>query len=163
MLKGFTLIELLVTISVISVVSGILLISFGDDRTKKELETNARAVAAVAREAQNYALTGKRVVANSEPCQFLVRWDAPTSYSIIYFYKDGGGNCNQTDPFATYALKNGVVFENSGFFLYALPFASTGGSIPDVAAIILNKSGFLHSVCVYKDGLILDRPDTNCP
>lgn len=159
-LKGFTLIELLVTISVISVVSSILLISFGDDKAKKELETNARAFAGVAREAQNYALTGKRVVANSEPCRFQVSWGG-SSYRIIYWYKNGAGNCNQSSTYVTYELKNGVSFGNSSSFYYTLPFAAS--SIPNVIAIELNKSSLTHSICAYKDGLILDLPGTNCP
>jgi len=157
---GFTLIEVLIVLSIVSIMAVVSIVSLGNGRTERELETNARAVASAIREVQNYALTGRQIVAGTDPCGFRVSWSGAT-YSTDYMYKNGAV-CNRTSSIASYTLKNGVVFITSDVLTFSLPHAAlsfSGGS----KAAILSKQSTSSVVCVYADGRITDQRGSACP
>lgn len=59
--KGVTLVEVMVVIAVIGIGTSIMLASMGNAKEQKRVETAAREVAAMFREAQSNALSGKQV------------------------------------------------------------------------------------------------------
>ncbi|MDO8566142.1 MAG: prepilin-type N-terminal cleavage/methylation domain-containing protein [Candidatus Moranbacteria bacterium] len=153
--SGFTIIELLVVIAIISIITVVLLLSFGDSRVKKELETNANEFAGVVREAQNYALTGKQA-GGGTVCAFSVTWTTPSTYSLGY---TASGSC-ATAPtsLVSYSLKNGVIFSNSGAVSFKSPWAEvTTGDVQ----VNFSRSGNTHSVCVNAEGKISEG--ITCP
>lgn len=158
-LRGFTLIEVMVVMAIISIVSGMVIVSLTDSRVKRELETNAREFVGVVREAQNYALTGKQIGGNTA-CSFSVTWMAPSTYNLKY---TPSGNCTATPTStASYSLKNGVIFQNastSGSFNFALPHANFSGN----TSVKFTKKGIWHTVCISSDGRISDKPGPSCP
>ncbi len=68
--KGFTFIEVIIIFTIVFIMTAILLGTSYKGRSKKEIESVAREVAATIREAQNYALTGKQKENDSMPCAF---------------------------------------------------------------------------------------------
>lgn len=160
-LNGFTLIELLIVIAIISILSVIVLVSLGDGRAKKELETNANEFAGVVREAQNYALTGKQAVSGTTPCGYQISWSG-SSYSITYRSINASGVCVADSTLAEYFLKNGVVFNGSDSFTFNLPYADLSfGS--GTKTIIFTKQSLSHAVCVYGGGRTIDVTGATCP
>lgn len=157
---GFTLIELLIVLAIVSLGASILIVSFGSSQIQRELESNAREVVGMVREAQNNALTGKQFMTNTTPCRFRVSW-SETGYSMTYLYKDSSDECTQTYPVASAALKNGVTFNGSGSFDFTLPHAALSGS--GNVLITLMKQGKSRTVCVYDTGLINDLSEPTCP
>lgn len=158
---GFTLIEVVIVMAIMSIMVVIVVVSFGNGRIERELETNAREFVGVVREAQNYALTGKQAIIGTEPCYFHISWSG-SNYTLSYLFKDADHVCNQTFVMATYTLKNGVVFSNADAFSFSLPHA-----ILDFATaskeVILNKQSISRVVCVYATGRISDQLGVTCP
>lgn len=151
--RGFTLIEVMVVMAIISIMAGIIISSLGSGRAERELETNAREFASVVREAQNYALTGRQFVANTDPCAFQVDWSG-SSYTLKYRYLDASRNCTQTSDILSYTLKNGVVFDNSSTVQFNVPHAVNAISGSENATF--EKSSTYHRVCMYEDGRVTD-------
>lgn len=159
--SGFTLIELLIVIAIISIITVVLLLSFGNSRIKKELETNANEFAGVVREAQNYALTGKQAVSGTTPCGYQINWSG-SSYSITYRSINSSGVCVSGSALAQYSLKNSVVFSGSDSFTFNLPYADLSfGS--GTKTIIFTKQSLSHVVCVYSGGRTTDVAGAICP
>lgn len=156
--KGFTLIEILITVTIVGIASAITLVNLNSGRTDRELEAAAREFASGIREAQNYALTGKQIVINTNPCRYQMSWSGG-QYTLTYWYAAAGGSCAapSSSTMATYTLKGGVAFVGAldGVW-YKPPHAAN-----DIVAsklIILSKGGRFHSVCLYKNGRVLDQP-----
>lgn len=159
---GFTLTEVMVVVAIIGIMSGVLLANSNSGRIKRQLEASAREFSGVIREAQNYALTGKQVVAGSTPCNFFVRWSG-SDYSLWYTYKDGSGNCIGPVSVANYSLKNGVAFGDSNdvSVSFQVPWAATSVPVsPGYMDIPFSKSSSSHHVCIYANGKIADQPGT---
>lgn len=179
-LHAFTLVEVVVVMAIIGIMTAVVSVSLGDSRTKKELETNARAFVGVVREAQNYALTGKQFTVSGvvqDPCTdgFRVRWydGASNTYTLRYRYKNTTGSCSGF-LVATYILKNGVVFVGGPSFnsiYFTLPHANilnnSGISLesvsPNYVTVTFTKQSLSHVVCIYADGRILDQAGSTCP
>lgn len=156
--RGFTLIEILIVVAIIGIASTITLVSLNSGRTDRELEAAAREFASGIREAQNYALTGKQAVASTDPCRYQMNWSGG-QYTLTYWYAPAGGSCAvpSSSTVVTYTLKGGVAFVGAlDSVWYKPPHAAN-----DIAAsklITLSKSGRFHSVCLYKNGRVLDQP-----
>ena len=168
-LRGFTFVEVMMVMAIISIMAGIVAVSFKTGRVDKELETNAREFAGVLREAQNYALTGKVITGSgipsgAVPCRFQVKWSG-SSYKLIYYYKDAGGNCvsNSNSTIATYVLKNGVKFSNNSdeSLSFTLPHADLDFSGGKIVKFIKQSSNYV--VCISVDGRVADQSGLNCP
>ena len=159
-IAAFTLIELLVTVAIVSIATGVLLVSSGNNRTSEQLENAARQVAGAFREAQNYALTGYQGVTGTDPCRFTVAWGG-TSYSTTYSYKDGAGACTQTSSLRSYQLGDGVVFSGTGSFYFTLPHATIVPAANVTVPVV--KGGSTHVVCVSSTGLINNYDGSSCP
>jgi len=164
-LRGFTLLELLIVVMVIGIISTIILMGTGNARTEKQVDAAGREVAASLRELQQYALTGKQFVTNTDPCLYNIAWNIGSSnYTLNYFYKNPNtGVCNQQTLMATYTLKGGVTFGNTGSVGFQLPHGK-----PDFAGASvgfqLDKNGTLGVACLYTDGLTQSLVGTNsCP
>lgn len=150
-LRAFTLIEVMVVMAIISVMSGMVIVSLTDSRVKRELETNAREFAGVVREAQNYALTGKQLIPDTTPTSYGIQWtDSAPNYSLLY----------NGVSFSNYTLKNGVTFSSGGNLSFSLPHANFNGS----TSVKFTKKAIYHTVCISSDGRTSDQPgDVICP
>ena len=84
--KGFTFIEVIIIFTIIFIMTAILLGTSYKDRSKKEIESVAREVAATIREAQNNALTGKQKENDYMPCAFKFAFQTH-SYEIKRSYR----------------------------------------------------------------------------
>ncbi|MBU2028494.1 prepilin-type N-terminal cleavage/methylation domain-containing protein [Patescibacteria group bacterium] len=144
--RGFSFIELMIVICIISIMTALILVSMNAEREKKAVEIAAREVAAVVREAQNYALTGKNLK-NAISCSFIFTWTG-NSYSI--------SNCKNQ----SYSLKNGVTFSNNGSFSFSIPFANL--DISSTKDIGLYKGSSSYHVCVYVSGVVSESLNV-CP
>ncbi|OGI21422.1 MAG: hypothetical protein A2808_00250 [Candidatus Moranbacteria bacterium RIFCSPHIGHO2_01_FULL_55_24] len=151
----------MIIIIIIGVASGILLTGLGTGQAEREVEAASRELVGALREAQGYALTGRQIVANTDPCRFQVSWGGGT-YSLTYWYKDSSGVCNQSSAIGTYTLKRGVAFSNTSAFYFTLPHAgvSFGGAS---AGAIVSKAGITRTACTYADGRIQDVSGGSCP
>ena len=169
--QGFSLVELMVVIFIVSLTAGILLSSYGEDRAVKELEANSREFAGALREAQNYALTGKRLQANTIPCGYKVKW-GNSSYDLIYYYRGTGDSAcqvpadsNTSSTVYTRILKGGALFQTDSGVTFTLPHAvpepSPGVGVP--LPIILEQGSAVHVVCLYEKGRLSDHKDGLCP
>jgi prepilin-type N-terminal cleavage/methylation domain-containing protein len=136
--QGFSFLELMITIAIAGIMTAAMLVSMNAQRDKKAVEGAAREVAAVIREIQNYALTGKNL--SSHPnCTYDFSWSG-TDYSV--------NNCDTRN----YTLKNGVSFNNNGSFSFSATFANLSTS-STVDMDLLKNSSHYH-VCIYKSGVI---------
>jgi type II secretory pathway pseudopilin PulG len=79
--KGFTFIEVIIIFTIVFIMTAILLGTSYKDRSKKEISTVAREVAATIRETQNNALTGKQKENDKMPCAFKFEFQTH-SYEI---------------------------------------------------------------------------------
>jgi prepilin-type N-terminal cleavage/methylation domain-containing protein len=144
--KGFSFIELMVVIAIISIMTTVTLVSMNTAQKKEALITAAREVAAVVRETQNYALTGKDLRNQINSCSFTFTWgDSSSSYDI--------SGCKEQN----YSLKNGVTFFNNGNFSFSVPSGNLNTS--STMDIILRNNNNNYHVCVYVSGIVNERPD----
>lgn len=151
--RGYTLIELLIVIAIITIGTSVTVFMVGNARVVREVDAGARELSGILREAQNYALTGRQLAGGS-PCRYQVRWtNGSGSYSLIYWYKDGSGNCTRQSATA-YTLPSGVTFRNTSSASFLLPHASLEGGASVTAR--LGKGSTLRNVCVSTSGLVSD-------
>lgn len=177
-LRAFSLIEVLITITLLIMLSTVMLVDFSGTRVGRELEGSAREAAAVFREAQNYALTGRTVTGSgipgtATPCYFKMSWSGGAgSYVFTYIYKNtSSSTCSPTGPsfvIATYPLKSGVVFSSGGSFYFSLPHASvfdgsTDNPVSPSKAVTISKAGTFYTICTYESGLINHYAGASCP
>lgn len=154
--NGFTLLELLVVVFIISIMSGIILASINSGRIEKQVGESVRNLTGFLHELQQYSLTGKQFVANTDPCLYRVAWNSGSSnYTATYYYKDSGGACTQTSTIATYTLPNGVTFSTTGVIGFTLPYGRLNPSATSIAMPV-TKGGIAGASCVYDSGLIKD-------
>ncbi|MCA9364833.1 MAG: hypothetical protein KC736_02990 [Candidatus Moranbacteria bacterium] len=106
--KGTTLLEVIVVISIITIMTGVSLVYFGAQRQVKEVEAEAQKFAAVLREMQNNALTGKQVDDLKVPCAFGVRFDQNNNKVYIPYYTYHAPGVVVTDP-ATECAQEDIV------------------------------------------------------
>lgn len=157
-LSGYTLIEIMVVIAIIGFVSSLVLTGLNNQRAQKQTESSAREVEGLIREVQGYALTGKQIVPNSEPCSYQVSWSGVT-YNFTYNYKSGGSCASPSTQAASYTLKDGVTFTGSGSFYFTPPHATP--SFTGTRGITLGKAGVTKIVCTFSDGLV--KEGATCP
>lgn len=167
--KGFTLVELMIVMAIVGIMTAVTIVSLGDARDRKAAEGEARKFAAVVREVQNYALTGKQLSAGEVTCSVGMRTialatGATTSYDIFYTYRSGA-DCNTSTAviFATNTLLNEVEFSNATTaFSFSVPRAELNFSGPP-KSFVLSKGSATYAVCVYPSGRIEDVSGSTCP
>jgi prepilin-type N-terminal cleavage/methylation domain-containing protein len=152
--RGFTLLELLVVVMIIGIISTIVLTGMGNTRTEKQVDAAGREVAGSLRELQQYSLTGKQFVSNTNPCLYSIAWNTGSSnYTLNYRYQNStSGACDQQTQIAVYTMKGGVVFSNSGSVGFQLPHGRPNFAGASVG-FQLSKSTTMGVACLYADGL----------
>lgn len=153
--KGFTLIEAVVVMAVISILAGIISVSYGAQRARNDVEASAREFASILKLAQNYALTGKQMSDTTTTCQFIVTASGST-YSLWYRIKSAESCTADPALIATYNLRPGVGISTAGA-TFTLPWAGTGLANGTYTTFTLSKSSATRFVCLYASGAITEQ------
>jgi prepilin-type N-terminal cleavage/methylation domain-containing protein len=162
--KGFSFLELMVVLSIISIMTVVAIVSFQSKRVGTDLESSALEVTAAIREAQNNALTGKKPDPNFVPCDYIFQKKdgSDSQYEIVYHYRDGAGVCTTgtaTNNYATYSLKNRVIFKNfSSAITFNIPFGNTSSE----TTIELSKDNNPYFICVALSGGVSGGSTSSC-
>jgi len=149
--KAFTLIELMVVIAIVAIMTAaVLVIISPSQRAAQDVKAEGRKVASVIASMQNDALSGK---------------NAGSSCSNTYTFNAANGAAAYTlsgCTSANYSTASGVKFQGAVNFNFTSPFGAS--SIGTSQAVTLTKSGKIYTVCVYKNGKIIEIADTTtCP
>jgi prepilin-type N-terminal cleavage/methylation domain-containing protein len=174
--SGFTLVEVIITTAIIGILSSVTIGSMSEVRVRRDLEGNARVIAAALREAQNDAITGKNIRGNTcsgsacVPCGF--RFSASgNSFTLSQSNAsmDGtGGACSSFAGGISVPLSNGVTVSNTEVWFgvpRAEPKSSPGADLNSGSIDFeLSKSSMSAHVCVYPLGRVEERPagSTGC-
>ena len=160
---GFSLIELVTVMAIISIGVSVLTVSFTTtQRTKKNLETNARQFASVLKEAQNYALTGKQVNGVT-PCKFKVSWSTSV-YWLRPMSRNGvTGLCTDVISTTSYPLKGVAFYTADATGISFSPPLATSSVVGPVLLASFTRSGLRHAICLSAGNLITDKPGNVCP
>lgn len=179
--------ELMIVIAIIGIMTSIILIY--PSKADKEVEGAAREIAAMIRESQNNALTGKLLLDNES-----LKLKTPCSFSIRFFNKDANDleivstadlknestdcsidriydqlpvskilkNIKYNDNYASWPCEDGIV-------RYVVPFGNIEWCRPagtDSAKIKIwsaRDEGAIYTVCVYKSGKVEEKKgDQSC-
>lgn len=169
--KGFTLIEVLAAMAIISILSAFVIVSFGNARTEKRVEGEARRFASVLRKLQNDSLTGKNLGAGV-PCAFYTGSSSVgnTSVSMLYTVRSGGscssGATSQALPSHDFGFGVTMTVANTGV-RFVVPHGDvwTGNGSSAIATPVqytLGRDGYVWSVCVFPGGRIHERVGAGC-
>lgn len=187
--KGVTLVEVMVVIAVIGIGTSIMLASMGNAKEQKRVETAAREVAAMFREAQSNALSGKMYFDSTSGtevsvCGYAVTWNRFNLETLGFArrIKDAAGNCltgwtggNSSKVFSGIQIRN----QNGAtplfwVFGYDLPHATVNktSGIPTpftangnlgITITSKNDSSVVYTVCAYVNGKVSEHPGSvNC-
>jgi len=166
--KGFTLVELMIVMAIVGIMTAVTIVSLSGARDRKAAEGEARKFAAVVREVQNYALTGKQLGTGLVTCSVGMNAIASgaTSYGIFYTYRSGDDcNTSASNAFVTNTISNGVAFSSAAnAFSFSVPRGEINlGGNPDPIPIQLSKGSATYTVCIYRSGRIEDVNGSVCP
>ncbi len=155
---GFTLIEVLVVVAIIGIMSALTLASWAAGRTQRDLDRSAREVAAVLRDAQNAALSGRSANVNENNCTFSVQVVNSNTYRLLHHF---GSGCGSWGTLASYTLSRGVAFGSSYLVSFSVP---RGELTTGPASIVLTKGGSSVYICLSAAGRILENgTNSSCP
>ncbi len=162
--KAFTLLELMIVCSIIGIMTAAIIVSLINSQIKKEVEIEARIVAAAIREAQNYALTGKTTQAGDLPCKYRFTSNSGDgSYKIRYYYHtNANSDCGNERIYAVYSLKNKVSFAASRDFYFTVPHGIPSPSPFSTVTVTVRKSTSVYNICVYPSGLVKEKGTGGC-
>lgn len=169
---GFTLVELIVTTAALSIMATVTIMSLSGNKTRHEVQTATRLVASAAREAQNYALTGKNITANAanRPCKFRVRSVGGGTAVFVEQLNAGMVSCPSSGSTAdswsgfTYDLTGGVTSSVTAEVRFDVPRGeptnSSGAELSgtDLVDFTVSKSGLTAHACVYPLGRVEEKP-----
>ncbi len=119
--SGFTFAELIITIAIVGIMTVVAIVSMNPSKTQAKLKAAQTEVASSIKQAQSYALQGKKQGAIT-PQYYGIKFTNSTNYELY---------CN-TSIVETYKLKDGVVLSG------ALPSGITF-SIPDGNSNLLSS------------------------
>jgi prepilin-type N-terminal cleavage/methylation domain-containing protein len=156
--QGFSLLELMVVIGMIGILTGISLTSLTSSRKKKAVETDARKVTAVIREAQNNAFSGKK----ADICStWTVYYDNGTSdFRLV-----GSPLASCTGQIYQYRLDSNIIFQGSGTgsISFIIPFGNISFSSNKIILCSNSDSTNCYTICVNSAGKIEEREgDAEC-
>lgn len=169
--KGFTLIEVLAAMAIISILSSFVIVSFGNAKTERRVEGEARRFSSVLRKMQNDSLTGKNPGAGV-PCAFYTGSSSVgnASISMSYIMRSSGSCSNGTtvQVLPSHDLGFGVTLTvaNTGV-RFVVPhgevWTGNGSSkLTNPVQYTLGKDGYVWSVCVFPGGRIHERVGAGC-
>ena len=178
--KGFTLVELMIVMVMTAIMIAVTIVSLSGSRDRKAVEGEARKFAAVVREAQNYALTGKAINATDPTCGVGIKAivSGATTFRLKYMHRTSGAvSCSagftipaDTDNFSSIrSLLNGVQFasDTASAIYFSVPrgelIDGNGAAITTTQLILLSKGSSMYSVCVYPTGRVEDVSGASCP
>lgn len=173
--KGFTLVEILVVMAMTAIMISVTLISLGGTRDQKAVEGETRKFAATVRELQNYALTGRQIVAGQVSCAIgIFSMDSGDDSYIPSYSHRTGTTCADAPEFIELSpsgLSGGVSFETvpADALYFRVPRGDlidrSGAPITTAQLIVLNKNTASYSVCVYPSGMITETAGAlgSCP
>jgi prepilin-type N-terminal cleavage/methylation domain-containing protein len=175
---GFTLVEVIITTSIIGIISAMSIVSMSGFRVKREVEGNARIVAAAIREAQSDAVTGRNIrgttcTLNSNtvacvPCEFQLSASGNTFTLSQSNASLSGGSCSPFADGKPVQLSNGVTISSPGVRFgvpRAEPREASGADLNSGSIdFVLSKGSVSVHVCVYPLGRVEERPvgSTGC-
>jgi prepilin-type N-terminal cleavage/methylation domain-containing protein len=152
--KGFSLLELIVVIAIISIMTLAGLASISASRNKKNVELAARDVAAVIREGQNNAFSGKFADVCGGGWLFSY-----TNGTGNYSLSGQGASCSANYSY-NYKLSNGVTFTSTGTINFGIPFAKITATSDK---IVLQNSTDKYTICVNAIGNVEEKAgDVSC-
>jgi prepilin-type N-terminal cleavage/methylation domain-containing protein len=165
--RGFTLVELMVVMAMTAIMISVTIVSLSGSRDRKVVEGEARKFAAVVREAQNYALTGKQFISGRVTCRVGISDIASLdeTYDVSYTYRSGA-DCTAAPSsavFVTNTLSSGVTFSSTtSAFNFSVPRGETG--LGSTLQVQLNKGSATYSVCIYRTGRVEEQMGSGaCP
>jgi prepilin-type N-terminal cleavage/methylation domain-containing protein len=166
--RGMTLIEMIVVVALVGIMSSVTVVLMAGSRTDRALDAAAREVAALVREVQNYALTGRQVSDVNVACLYGMKAVNATQYQVFYQYREADKTCtdalsDDTEYFSR-VLPHGVEFSDPAFSVqYALPHAALGGT-PKITLSKAGSSGDRRAaVCLYGNGDVIVVPPSDNP
>lgn len=188
MKKGFSLLELMVVIFIMVLAVGITLASMNDTRALDEVESAARGIAGILREAQNSSLTGREhsyddgsgVLEMRIPCNngVTLKNNGPAEQLTVEsnFIPKKNGSCNppwDLIPERSVTFKkvvetvppvNRIYFEiPSGKVLEEESVWEANVIVKKIGIKSKRNSNIKYSVCIYKSGKIAEVYGENCP
>jgi type II secretory pathway pseudopilin PulG len=156
----------MVVMAMTAIMISVTMVSLTGARERKAVESEARKFAAVVREAQNYALTGKQFASGRVTCNVGIGdiTNLENVYDVLYAYRSGA-DCTASPTQATFVtntLSNGVRFSSTASaFNFAVPRGETG--LASTLRIQLSKGSATYSVCIYPTGIVEDVSGASCP
>lgn len=166
--NGFSFLEMIVTIAIISIMTAVFFSSLSGNKELKAVEGEARKVAAAIREAQNYALTGKKITGIAV-CGWGMHYVAATKiYAVYYNFDNIGNGCEAFNgiksnkvyddtkfsvAYNSYKLENKVRFNNTATYnqniYFTIPFGIAheydGDALPDAVGVGYTGQALIES------------------
>lgn len=176
-----SILELMIVIAIMGILTVAAMVSFSGNRPKKEVEVEARKFAAAIREAQNYALTGKKGTSPNIACGWGIKIFSQTNFSIFYNRLAGFADCagfnsptvlnprltyiaGQSFNSVSYTLnKVNISLAPSGAY-FTIPFGpaigANGSPVVGNAKFLLTSqtdSNVKYTVCLSSSGMVTEK------
>ncbi|GBE17245.1 hypothetical protein BMS3Abin15_01084 [bacterium BMS3Abin15] len=185
--KGFTFIEIVIIVVIIGIMTSVVLVSVGGNKSSKVVEIAAREIAGSIREAQNNALNGKQINdgTGDTACGHGFYFDndgdgsgldSEYDYKLFYNYDNSGtpnDDCSEALPgvgvaqyYADHSLGNKVEFSDS--ISKSIYFTMPHGTVYQNSALLGGSAKILlvspggsdyYTICVYASGRVEEKKD----